>query len=336
MANQFRSWTEGLDALRERAESVRGVVEEGDAAWPKTTNLDVITIASVIDPSLKARLLPAELAQRWMAVRDDAWRASIAPHGATYAKNRELWATVAAICEYLDEVPVPDLWGVLADHLGGAELRNGGKPTEDGPFAHFEAETYDKLWGAQRDYLADRRGYDVPDPPPGRGMPGLRIPRSTNADVLQLATYWTKVLADVKHEMGYDAVLARWNAALADVDRFAKGGKLDDVYPKNNEFWRAALAVSIQVAVTKEAPTKFDLAVDSLKYSVTHLPETLSGVGSKAVDLVADAGHAVGHIANEVGKGLFAGFGTPLLIGGGLLGLYLISRSKSEHEHAEA
>jgi hypothetical protein len=336
MINQFRSWTEGLDALRARAEEVRGVVDADGTSWPKTTNLDVITIASVIDPSLKARLLPAELAQRWQAVRDDAWRASIAPHTATYVKNREFWSTVAAICEYLDEVPVPDLWGVLADHLGGAELRNGGKPTEDGPFAHFEAESYDKLWAAQRDYLAQKRGFDVPEPPPGLGMPGLHIPRATNADVLQVATYWTKVLTNARHEMGYDGVVKRWNGALADVDRFAKTGKPDAVYQKNSEFWRAALKVSIQVAVSEEAPTKFDLLVDSLKYSITHLPDTLADAGSKAVDLVADAGHAVGHVANEIGKGLFAGFGTPLLIGGGLLGLYLISRSKSEHEHAEA
>ena len=71
-----------------------------------------------------------------------------------------------------------------------------------------------------------------------------------------------------------------------------------------------------------------DPAVASVKDSVAHLPETLGAAASKAGELVADAAHAVGKVANEAGKGLFAGFGTPLLIGGGLLGLFLISRSR--------
>ena len=43
--------------------------------------------------------------------------------------------------------------------------------------------------------------------------------------------------------------------------------------------------------------------------------------------------HAVGKVANDAGKGLFAGFGTPLLIGAGLIGLFLITRSR-DHEEA--
>jgi hypothetical protein len=330
MTNQFRSWSEGLDALRERAEDVRGVVEEDGLAYPKTTNGDVITIASVIDPSLKARLLPAELAQRWLAVRDDAWRASIAPQKATYAKNRELWSTVSDLCDYLDEVPVPDLWGVLADHLGTAELRNAG-PKEDGPLAHFDAKTYDDLWLAQRNYLQQKRGFDAPDPPPGYGMKGLKIPRSTNQDVLQLATYWSKELASAKQVMGYQGAVDKWKPVIANVDKLAKTGKQDDVYPMNNEFWHASNDIAIQIAIGDEAPSKFDMVVDSLKYSVTQLPDTLEHAASKTADYVASAAHAVGHIANEAGKGLFAGFGTPMLIGAGLIGLYLVTRSNDPH-----
>ena len=323
----FRSWTEGLDALRERAEEVRGLTEEDGAAWPNTTNGDVITIASVIDPSLKARFRSSELGQRWEAVRDDAWRASIAPYKATYAKNREFWAAVADVCQYLDEVPVPDLWGVLADHLGDAELRNAG-PTSDGGIARFDGiKTYDDMWSAQRTFLANKRGADTLPAPPGMSGATLDIPRSTNADVLQLATYWTTQLANAKRVMGYDTVVAKWHVALADVDQLAKGGKPGDVYPKNNDFWRTALEVAIQVAIGDEAPSTWDLIVDSVKDSVTHLPQTLESAGTKAVELVGDAAHAVGHIANEAGRGLFAGLGRPLLVGGGLLGLYLLSRS---------
>ncbi len=327
MTASFRSWTEGLDALRVRAEEVRGVVEQDGAAWPQTTNGDVITIASVIDPSLKARFRTSELGQRWDAVRDDAWRASIAPHKKTYAKNREFWATVADVCAYLDEVPVPDLWGVLADHLGDAALRNAG-PAQDGAIARFDnVKTYDDMWNAQRKFLADRRGSDMVPPPAGMGGGPMDIPRTTSADVLQLATYWTTQLADAKQVMGYQTAVDKWHAAIADVDQLAKSGKPDDVYPKNNEFWRTSFEVAVQVAIGDESPSTWDLVVESVKDSVTHLPQTLEGAASKTAGAVAEVGHGLGQVVNEAGKGLFSGLGTPVLIGGGLLGLYLVTRS---------
>ena len=199
---------------------------------------------------------------------------------------------------------------------------------EDGPFAHFDEKTYDDLWRAQRDFLAQKRGFDQPEPPPGMGLRGLKIPRSTNQDVLQLAAYWSKELANAKQVMGYKAAVEKWRTVMADVDQYAKTGKPDDVFPKNNEFWHTLFDVSVQIAIGDEAPSKFDMAVDSLKYSVTHLPDTLSHAASKTVDLVAGAAHAAGHIVNEAGKGLFGGLGTPLWIGGGLLGVYLLTRSR--------
>jgi hypothetical protein len=205
---------------------------------------------------------------------------------------------------------------------------------DDSPFAHFDEKTYDDLWRAQRDFLAQKRGFDQPDPPPGMGVRGLKIPRTTNADVLQLAAYWGNELAKAKQVMGYQGAVEKWRSVMADVDRYAKTGKPDDVYPKNNELWHVLSDVSIQIAIGDEAPRKWDMAVDSLKYSVTHLPDTLSHAASKGVELVAGAAHAAGHVVNEAGKGLFGGLGTPLLIGGGLLGVYLLTRSGSRREDA--
>ena len=70
-----------------------------------------------------------------------------------------------------------------------------------------------------------------------------------------------------------------------------------------------------------------------MKDSVTHLPENLGHAASKTAEFVEEATHAVGKIAGEAGKGLFSGLGAPLLIGAGLLGVFLISRG-SKHEEA--
>jgi hypothetical protein len=335
------NWTDGYHQLRRRIEDLPGVEEvdagtDRAASWPRSTNNDVLAIAAVIDPALAvwpARYANEDVNRRWFALRDDFVRALVEPPGDPYARNREFWSTVAAICTHLDQVSMPELWSALAEHVGDVKaLRNAG-PREDGPFAHFEGiQSYDDMALAQRKYLAEKRGSDRTQPPAGFGGGESIIPRTNNADVLQLATYWSDQLAKAKQVMGYATAVTNWKARIADVDVLAKGGKPDAVYPKNKEFWRTVMNTSIQIAIGDEAPSKWDMAVDSLKYSVGHIPQTLGTAATKTVDFVAGAGRAAGHIANEVGKGLFAGFGTPLLIGGGLIGLYLISRSR---DHAE-
>ena len=336
MSTRFKTWSEGFAAIRARAETLRGLSDDAEPC-PLTTNGDVLAVASVLDPELTARAIRFRDDGRgaaWREITDELNKeAATGDFDKLYRDNRAFWSVVGEICTYLDDVPVPELWGALADHLGDPSLRNAG-PKDDAPFAHAGGvKTFDDMWRVQRDYLAERRGFDKPDPPPGMGMPGLKIPRTTHADVLQLATYWSEQLAKVKQVMGYKDAVEKWHRALADVDKYARSGKPDDVYPKNNEFWHTTSDVSIQIAIGDESPSKWDLALDSAKASASHLPQTLGAAASKGVDLVAGAAHAAGKIANEAGRGLFAGFGTPLLIGGGLLGLYLISRSK--HEHAE-
>jgi hypothetical protein len=149
--------------------------------------------------------------------------------------------------------------------------------------------------------------------------------------VIALADYWTAQLARVKHIAERDAIEARWKAATADVDKLARTGKPDDVYAKNNEFWRTLQQTAIHVAVADEAPSSADLAIDALKTSLSHLPQTLGAAASKGAEFVADVAHAAGEVANEAGKGLLSGLSTPLVVGAGLLGLYLITR---RHGHA--
>ncbi len=94
------------------------------------------------------------------------------------------------------------------------------------------------------------------------------------------------------------------------------------------------MAVAIHVAVADEAPSKWDLAKDAIKDSIVHLPDTISTVASKGVDVIADTAHAAGKVVNEAGKGLLSGAGTPLLIGAGVLGALLLFRGTRKHEEA--
>ena len=212
--------------------------------------------------------------------------------------------------------------------FGACRRERTGLPEES--FQH----PFDDLYNAQFKYLREQRGFDNLRPDGGAAGVERQIPRTTNADVVALADYWTSQLADVKSVMGTDGVTATWRAASADVDQLARRGDPNAVYTKNNAFWRALSTTAIHVAVADEAPSKWDLAKDAIKDSIKHLPDTISAVASKGADAIADTAHAAGKVVNEVGKGLFSGVGTPLLIGAGVLGAVLLFRGGRRHEEA--
>ena len=331
MTQPIHSWIDGLLAVRHRAYEIRGSITlDTGARWPRTTGNDVIAIAAIVDPVVRSYGTPGIL-RRWRATcADIACDALRAAHD-TYSRNHDFWTTFEAVAVFLDDVAAPSpaaaLWRALLAEL--STRRNVG-PSADGPIAHFDnIKTFDELYQAQLKFLQGKRGADTLDPPAGFSGGVRLIPRTTNADVLQLATYWTNQLGAVRHTLGHDSVLAKWRAALADVDALAKPGRPAAVYPKNNELWREMWHVAVQVAVSDEAPTRWDMVVDSVKDSVVHLPATISEVAGKGAELVEGAAHAVGEVASEVGRGLFSGVGAPVLIGAGLIGLYMVSRGRA-------
>ncbi len=336
MSADIFTWVDAHLALRQRAYETRGGIELDDGShWPRTLGSDVIAIAALLDPEVRANATPGIL-RRWRFALEDLAREGVPAPRETYAKNRAFWSTFETVAVFLDDVavtpPDADLWDALLDEL--STYRNG--PSGDGPIAHFDnIKTYDDLFNAQLKLLREKRGADTLDQPAGFSGGSRPIPRTTNADVLQLATYWANELVKVKHVMGHDGVVARWTPVMADVDKLAKAAPPEAVYAKNNEFWRELQEVAVQIAVSDETPSKWDMVVDSVKDSIKHLPQTLGVAASKGADLIESAANAVGRVANEAGKGLFSGLGAPVLIGAGLIGLFLISRGRS-HETTEA
>jgi hypothetical protein len=339
MSSNIYSWIDGHLAVRQRAYETRGSIElDTGARWPRATGSDVISIAAVFDDAVRLHG-SAGLQMRWRATLADLERDALRAPGETYAENRTFWATLEVVAVYLDDImvspPSPVVWDTLL-HEVGARPRNAG-PTEDGPVAHFDGiKTYDDLWNAQRAFLADKRGSDKVPPPTGMMGADMVVPRTTNQDVLQLATYWADQLAKAKQVMGYAGVVAKWKPVMDDVDKLAKPGEASAVYTKNNEFWRGSFDVAVQVALGDESPSTWDMVVDSVKDSVKQLPQTIeSGVG-KGVELVESGAREIGKVVTETGKGLVSALGAPVLIGAGLLGLFLVTRrggsSKREDE----
>lgn len=329
-------WIRAFLAISDAAGDARGVVpvtidDEIVSKFPHTTGEDVIAIAAIVDPFVRSgelRFGGHGLARRWRAVVDDLALHAESDAKTPYRENQMFWSTLLSVCVYLhaNDVDVPPVATLDALIASFGPLRNGKTgPTELGPFKAFDnVKTFDDLFTAQLKYLAELHGSDVRDPDPGMPFTSMTIPRSTNGEVVLLAEYWARQLDAAKQVMGRDAVVKSWAATIAEVNTIARGGDPSLVYPKNNSFWRYLRRTAVYVALANEAPSKVDLALDALKDSITHLPEN-------AATFVGDLAHGAGRVANEVGRGVFSGIGTSLLIGGGALAaLILLTRSKRD------
>lgn len=348
MSHIDTSWLQTFFALFTSARESRGSIEvkpfiTDQASWPRTTCGDVIAIAAVIDPHvqyLPDRFGAAGVSAQWRARLDEIERLALHDADEIYPANRAFWRTLHMVCIFMSSLerrsPDATALAALIHQLDEPiALRNVG-PKGDGPFRHFDAKTYSDLYLEQFKHLRDLRGFDNKDPEPG--MTGVKkvIPRTTNSDVVALADYWSKQLDAVKKVFGHEGVERRWNAALAPINTIARPGDPYAVYPKNNGFWRDLQGTAIHVSVADESPSKGDLMLDSLKDSLKGLPESIqagvNAVGKGAVSLASDIANGAGKIANEAGKGLFSGAGMPLLVGAGLVGMFLIARNRSKTE----
>jgi hypothetical protein len=98
------------------------------------------------------------------------------------------------------------------------------------------------------------------------------VPRTTNRDVLQLATLWSFALIKAEPKAaalgsehramtGLDGVRRRWRAVMADIDALARSGDPHAVYLKNHEFWSTTAALSVTLSVVDDLPLSLDFAV---------------------------------------------------------------------------
>jgi hypothetical protein len=306
--------------------------------WPRTTVGDVVAIVMMVDPllgSLPVRPGGYGVTRLWQtAVIELESLAAIHP-GGEYSHNRTFWSTLLTVVAYLEtrDAPLPhdDTWDALRAELAA-------RPTErnaSGPTTRTITEgSVEKMWDSQQAELIAARGFDLREPTGSMLGRPMKVPRTTNADVVQLADYWSHELerfeakvhdGTVSNSMGLDGQRTRWTAIMADVDHLARSGQPDDVYPKNHELWREALGLATNLAVWNEVPSPYELAIASAKQATVDLPDRLAA----AAGTVA---HAIGDIAHEAGAGLLSSLGKPMLVGGGvLLGLYLLLRPDRDH-----
>jgi hypothetical protein len=311
--------------------------------WPRTLGSDAIAIASLIDPILdEVPLRPGGygIARLWQSAVIDLEGSAFADPAAEYAHNRMWWSTLLAVAAHLSavEAPLPsaDAWSDVLAGIWAPAI--GGRRNAHGPTTHVITEsTHEKMWDAQHAEMIQAHGFDVRETPLGELGRPMKVPRTTNADVVRLADYWGKQLVPLQldvmlgradNTMGFQGEQTRWHAAMADVETYARHGTPSDIYPKNHELWRAMLSLATTLGGFGQVPSSFEMAIEATKLALADLP-------GRIADAAGNVAHAIGNVAHEASLGLLAGFGKPLVLGGGaLLALYLLLRHHPSHAEA--
>lgn len=209
--------------------------------------------------------------------------------------------------------------------------RNGGAAiSEDRGIATITGmNDFVEMQSALRKYLADKRGYDT------LGTTTRKIPRTLNADVLQLAAMWSRAVAGARMDVfGMKAAKRQWQEQAARVVELTTGAPPTAVYADNRGFWDTTNRLAIRLQVAAEEPPDLTFT-DALVKSVADLPSTLADAVSyvlgAAGSVASGVGEAAGDVAEGAGRAAARGLGPlfkPLLLGAGLLGGgYLVTRA---------
>jgi hypothetical protein len=314
------TWEEAYRDLWHRAADCHGVHQarheapghmlyQRVAQWPRTRGADVVAIAAVLDPILSVAASEAggaSMERRWLRCAADLADLAIREPEREYRHNRAFWSAVVAASAHLASVgaPVPvGVWRALLDDLQLAAPPRNAPAVDD--HLHLVAFTYDEMWQVQKAALAKQRGADVRAPVGNLWGGRTAIPRTTNADVIQLATYWTQAIGRVErgrraagpdgeiapHAVSLDAEIRRWRGVLIDVNDHAVGHDPAATYARNEALWRAAGSLSIVLDVIDEAPTPFEIALSVVGADMASERRNASYPGEGSFETMWDRQH---------------------------------------------
>jgi hypothetical protein len=248
---------------------------------PATSNADVVALAGYWSDQLTR--LGGSASDTFHRLLYSCWRDVVhrvlreskhAPAHEPCVHNQDFWTSLLLLTTQSDAcnaAPMP--W---AFHIpdSGHHHRNAAPDDTKTVIELPAAATWDDTARIQRDTLGRARGEDVVT---GRHI--SRVPRTTVDDVRQLAALWSDLLAKVgEHsfaDVSYRHVIERWKNAVAEVERIPRDVDPNSVYAHNTDFWEALFSISIQIATTAEAPTRWQLVKQATVQAIKDLPQRI-------------------------------------------------------------
>lgn len=310
--------------------------------WPRTTGADAIAIAAVIDPILSAmppRLGVYAIIRMWQSAIIDLEHVAVPEPSLEYVHNQAFWSTFLAVAAYLSTLAAPVPSDETLDALEAIlwspaiAYRNGTEPST----RTLTASTFSAMWEALRIGLAKLRGADLRDDELGGTV---EVPRTTNADVLELEDYWSRPL--VRLQVGvmtgalptpdaFEDVQVAWQAVAGGISDDAARDRSTGLYGANLEFWRATRALARALDMLEEVPTPYEVIDEAASRGRSALASetersTRQGtdLSSRLGELAENAFSAMAHVVNDASHRLVAAVGKPLLLTGAAVAALLL------------
>ena len=356
----FGSWNDVYHELWEQAAQSRGTVTSvGEvpgatrhstlSEWPRTTGADAIAIASLVDPILSATpLRPGGygITRLWQTAVIEVESIAFPNPSIEYVHNRALWSTVLAVAAHLSTmgaaVPADEAWEQVLAALWSpvVEHRNAADPvtrTSAPVMRTITAPSFGAMWDAQRGALAQIRGSDLVDDELGGT---LDVPRTTSADAIALAGYWSRALIQLQVKVmtgevpmpdDFEDLQLEWRAVTEDVELIAMRGRSSEVYPRNLSLWRALRGLAAALVVLEVSPAPYELVLSRPAAPTPTPPPRPTPSSPKPTDLssrLADAADSalmsLAHLVHDAGDRLVTTVGRPLLAAGATVGALLL------------
>lgn len=142
------------------------------------------------------------------------------------------------------------------------------------------------------------------------------IPRTTNSDVLQLATHWSRELARVSPRSAHERrEHARWSACMATVKQHADPTKPNAVYAKNEAFWQSCTRrLAIYLSARKAIPSKWQMFKESVVETIAEVPGILGDATRSTAGVVTDVAGSAANLVSKPARAALVVLGAAILL----------------------
>jgi len=164
-------------------------------------------------------------------------------------------------------------------------------------------------WLRLKSFYISRRGATL-------GANQKPIPRTTNSDVLQIATHWSRELKKVSPQDAHDRRdHARWKQCVDTVSKLADPNKPDAEYAKNEVFWQVCTRrLSVYLDARKSVPSRWQIFKESVVETIAGVPGVLGDATKTTAGLVSGAAGGVAKVFADPAKAALFVVGTAILL----------------------
>lgn len=172
-----------------------------------------------------------------------------------------------------------------------------------------------RLYAALKEAMVELRGFDLI---PGKKL-GVRIPRTTNADVRLLLARWSAELIAAgvplasNQKEAWRKIVEKWTPATGEMVDELEGDDPGALFADNVRFWTATGKLALSLESLKAIPSTWSIALEATAEAAAEAPavvlEVTKKVGTAVVDVTSAIAKGAGRVVGSAGAGFLGALG---------------------------